>query len=80
MNNPLRSRNKYLRKKSDLLRDYVTGGIIIGSIALLIKIKLDKINPPDPVDEPQTSADYDPFSYITEKIRKYKSIFVPSDD
>ena len=52
MNNPLRSKNTYLRKKSDLLRDYVTGGIIIGSIALLIKIKLDKINPPDPVDEP----------------------------
>ena len=52
MNNPLRSKNTYLRKKSDLLRDYITGGIIVGSIALLIKIKLDKINPPDPVDEP----------------------------
>ena len=52
MNNPLRSKSTYLRKKSDLLRDYVTGGIVIGSIALLVKNKLDKINPPDPVDEP----------------------------
>lgn len=52
MQNPLKKSRTFLRRKTDLLRDYLTGGASLLIFGLFISFQYKKINPPDPVDEP----------------------------
>lgn len=46
-----KSERKYLRKKSALVHDYMIGGVMLVSFGLFINYYNDKLNPPDPADD-----------------------------
>ncbi|CAD8072359.1 unnamed protein product [Paramecium primaurelia] len=74
MQNPLKKSRTFLRRKTDLLRDYLTGGTALLLFGLFISFQYKKINPPDPVDEPQYSQDYNILDFVQDKIRKITNI------
>lgn len=49
--NPLKNKKKYLRKKTDLVKDYLLGGIFLIGVGMFVRLQYQKINPPDPVEQ-----------------------------
>jgi hypothetical protein len=48
MQNPLRTKNVYLRRKSALMRDYISVGGVVFLVGLFAAFQYRKINPIDP--------------------------------
>lgn len=51
MRNPLRGNKKYLRKKTDLVKDYLLAGTFLLGLGMFVRLQYLKINPPDPVEQ-----------------------------
>ncbi|CAD8121307.1 unnamed protein product [Paramecium sonneborni] len=74
MQNPLNKSRTFLRRKTDLLKDYLAGGTALLLFGLFISFQYKKINPPDPVDEPQYSQEYNILDFVQDSIRKITNI------